>query len=174
MKRTLLSAAILLLAPIALSAQSAPADAALASMRDNWKGVTGNITRSADMVAEADYAYRPVATVRTFGQLIAHIAGAQFSMCAAALGEKPRDEGEIEKSVTTKAGLVKALRESTEYCQRAYTPTAAAAAATTSLYGDNVPRYNALALNLVHNGEHYGNIITYLRMKGLVPPSSQR
>lgn len=115
-----------------------------------------------------------MATVRTFGQLVAHIAGAQFAMCAAALGEKPRDEGEIEKAITSKAGLVKALRESTEYCDRAYTQTSAAAAASTTLYGDNVPRYNALALNLVHNGEHYGNIVTYLRMKGLVPPSSQR
>ena len=175
MKRLLLSAAVTLLAPLAASAQSSnPADAALAGIRSNWKSVTANISRSADMLSEADYGYRPVASVRTFAQLIGHIAGAQYAMCAAALGEAPRDEGAIEKSATTKAALVKALRESTAYCDRAYGQTSAAAAATTDLYGDKVPRYNALVLNAVHNGEHYGNIVTYMRMKGLVPPSSQR
>lgn len=176
MKRALLSAAALLLAPAALSAQGAasPADAALASIRQQWTGVTNNITRSAEMVPEADYAYKPVATVRTFGQLVAHVAGAQFAMCAAALGEKSRDEGEFEKATLSKAELVKALRESTAYCDRAYKQTSAAAAGMTDLYGDRTPRFSALMLNAVHNGEHYGNMITYLRMKGMVPPSSQR
>ena len=175
MKRVRLVAAVALLAPISVSAQSAsPADAALAGIRQNWQQVTEFITKSAELVADADYAYRPVATVRTFGQLIGHVAGAQFTMCAAALGEAPRDEGAIEKSATTKAALVNALKESTTYCARAYGQASAAAAASTDLYGDKVPRYNALALNAVHNGEHYGNIVTYLRMQGLVPPSSQR
>lgn len=150
-----------------------PADAAVAALRSNWRQMTDYIIRAAEQLPEADYAYRPVETVRTFGQLIGHVAGAQFSMYAAALGDSVPAEDAVEKSATTKTALVKALRESTDYCARAYAQTGAAAAAPTQFFGQTVPRTEALALNAVHNGEHYGNIVTYMRMKGLVPPSSQ-
>ncbi|HEU4630478.1 MAG TPA: DinB family protein [Gemmatimonadaceae bacterium] len=149
------------------------ADTALAAMRANWRQVTAYITQAAEELSEADYAYRPVETVRTFGQLIGHIAGSQFTMCAAALGDSVPEEDAVEKSATTKAALVQALHESTAYCARAYGQSGAAAAMTTQLYGQTMPRAHALALNAVHNGEHYGNIVTYMRMKGMVPPSSR-
>ena len=153
---------------------AAPADAGITALRTNWQQVTANIVKSAEEFAEADYAYRPVATVRTVGEMIGHVAGSQFSICAAALGDPARAEDAVEKSATTKAALVKALKESTDYCGRAYAQTAAAAGARTQLFGQSVPRMNALALNAVHNGEHYGNLVTYMRMKGIVPPSSRR
>lgn len=149
-------------------------DPAIAALRGQWQSVTDNIIKSAEQMPEADYAYKPVASVRSFGQLIGHVAGAQFTMCAAALGDTPRDEDAIEQAATTKAALIAALRESTTYCGRAYAQSGTAASVRTDLYGEKVPRLNALVLNAVHNGEHYGNIITYLRMKGMVPPSSQR
>ena len=167
---TRLALALALLLPAAAHAQSA----AVGALRQTWQDVTANITRAAEELPEADYAYKPVATVRTFGQLVGHVAGAQYSMCAAALGEPARDEDAVEKSATTKAALVAALKASTQYCARAFAQTDAAAGARTQLYGQSVPRLNALALNAVHNGEHYGNIVTYLRMKGIVPPSSRR
>jgi len=111
--------------------------------------------------------------VRTFGQLIGHVAGSQNAFCAAALGEAERSEDEIEKSMTTKAQLVAALRASSEYCRRAYALTDAAAAQTTTLFGQKQSRMWALALNATHDGEHYGNIVTYFRIRGMVPPSSQ-
>ena len=151
-----------------------PASPAVAALRSNWRSMTTNLTTAAEELSEANYAYRPVATVRTFGQLFAHVAGAQFAMCAAALGEPARGEDTIEKSATTKAAIVRALKESTDYCARAYAQTDAAASAATQLYGERVPRLNALTLNAVHDGEHYGNVVTYMRMKGLVPPSSRR
>jgi uncharacterized damage-inducible protein DinB len=151
-----------------------PPSPAVRALRSNWRGVTANITAAAEEVAEADYAYKPVPTVRSFGQLFAHVAGAQFSICAAALGEPARDESAIEKAATSKAAIVRALKESTDYCTRAYAQTDAAASAMTQLYGEAAPRLNALTLNAVHNGEHYGNVVTYMRMKGLVPPSSRR
>lgn len=158
--------------PAAPAATSA--DVAVTALRDQWRQVTAHITAAAEELPEADYAYRPVATVRTFGQMVGHVAGAQYMMCAAALGEPARAEDEIEKAATSKAALVKALKESTAYCARAYAQTATAAAASTQLFGQSQSRFHALALNAVHNGEHYGNIITYMRMKGLVPPSSRR
>ena len=171
--------AVLLAVPALTHAQQAaataadPAGAGLAAIRDQWKGVTDNVTKAAEAFSEADYAYRPVASVRTVGEMIGHVAGAQFSICAAALGEPARAEDDIEKSAKTKAALIKALKESTEYCARAYAQAPSATLASTQLFGRSAPRMHALALNAVHNGEHYGNLITYMRMKGMVPPSSR-
>jgi uncharacterized damage-inducible protein DinB len=176
MTRSTLFAAVALLAiPAGLQAQAAPAgDPVVGAMRANWRQVTGYITAAAEEMTEADYAYKPTASVRTFGELIGHVAGAQFMMCAAALGEPARAEDAIEKSAKTKAALVAALKESTAYCAKAYGMTSAALAPTTQLFGQTVPRAHAIMLNAVHNGEHYGNIITYMRMKGMVPPSSRQ
>ena len=127
----------------------------------------------AEQMPEADYAFKPVATVRSFGQLIGHVAGSQNAMCAMALGDPEKSEDEIEKSATTKAQLVAALRASSEYCRRAYAQTGTAAAADATVYGEKQSRIAALALNAVHDAEHYGNVVTYLRIKGMVPPSSQ-
>ena len=180
MARAALVLTLLLALPVAANAQQAAAaapaasDAGVAGLREQWRQVTAFVTAAAEELPEADYAYKPVATVRSFGQLFGHVAGAQYMMCAAALGEPARAEDEIEKAATSKAALVKALKESTAYCARAYAQTATAAAASTQLFGQSQSRFHALALNAVHNGEHYGNIITYMRMKGLVPPSSRR
>jgi uncharacterized damage-inducible protein DinB len=151
-----------------------PPSVMVGAIQTNWRGVIDNIAQAAAELPEADYAYRPVATVRTFGQLVGHVAGAQYAMCAAALGEPARAEDAIEKTATTKAALVEALKASTAYCARAYAQSDAAAAGSTQLYGQTVPRLQALAMNAVHDGEHYGNVVTYMRMKGLVPPSSRR
>lgn len=161
-------------APLSLHAQAmSNADAALAAIRSNWRSMTTNLMRSADMMPEADYAYRPVASVRTFGELLAHVAGAQFTICAAALGDKQPNEDALLKDALNKAAIVQALKASTAYCDRAYAQNPVALAGTTDLFGEKSTRYGAVALNAVHNGEHYGNIVTYLRMKGMVPPSSQ-
>ena len=151
-----------------------PARASIAAVHMNWRMVTTNIATVAEELPEADYAYRPVGSVRTFAQQFAHVAGAQGVMCAAALGETAPAENHYERTATTKAALVEALKATTATCERAYAQTDSEATASTQLWGNTVPRMHALALNAVHNGEHYGNIITYMRMKGLVPPSSRR
>ena len=175
MKR--LVALLLLVSPVTALAQeqAAPAGGAgVAALRAVWESVSGYVLRSAEDMPEAEYGFRPVGTVRTFGQQIAHVAGAQYTMCAAALGEPPKEEDEIERTMTTKAQLVAALRASSEYCRRAYAQSDADAARPVTMYGQARTRMFALALNATHDGEHYGNLITYLRIKGRVPPSSQR
>jgi uncharacterized damage-inducible protein DinB len=157
----------------ASAARPAP-DASLTALRANWQQVTDFITTAATELTEAEYAYRPVATVRSFGELIGHIAGAQYMICAAALGDPQPAEDAVESTAKTKAALVAALKASTEYCAKAYAITTAQAAMATTLFGSPNTRAGALALNAVHNGEHYGNIITYMRMMGKVPPSSRR
>lgn len=171
---TLALAAAATLTPAPVAAQAGAPDPGIAALRSNWKMAIDNIVKSAEELSEADYAYRPVATVRTFGELIGHVAGSQNLMCAAALGDKQPAEDAVEKAAKTKAALVQALKESTAYCDKAYGIAASTASMGVELFGMKMTRVGALALNAVHDGEHYGNIVTYMRMKGMVPPSSRR
>jgi uncharacterized damage-inducible protein DinB len=172
MKKILVTLALISAPPVL--AQSTSSAGAVATARAQWMGVTQNVTRAAEQVPESLYAFRPVATVRTFGELIAHVAGSQNMYCAIALGDPPRGEDEIEKTKKSKTDLVAALKASTSYCARAYAQTDADANQMVNLFGANVSRLHTLLSNALHNGEHYGNIVTYMRIKGLVPPSSQR
>jgi uncharacterized damage-inducible protein DinB len=169
MPRTALAAATFLL-PAALAAQASPG---VAAARDAWRPMADYIARAAEQMPEADYAFRPVATVRTFGQMIGHVAGSQRLYCAAVLGDPEPREDAVEKSATTKAALVQALKESTTYCERAYALPDAQAVARVSSMGDAGTKLTFLAQNATHDAEHYGNLVTYLRIRGMVPPSSQ-
>lgn len=136
--------------------------------------ISGFVTKSADKVAEDVYAFKPTPEVRSFGQLIGHVAEDNYIICAAAMGEKPPVEG-IEKSMTTKADLVKALADSVAYCQKAYGGlTDATAAQEMPFFGRKMARVSILDFNSAHVYEHYGNLVTYMRLKGIVPPSSEK
>ena len=110
--------------------------------------------------AEAEYAYKPTATatVRTFGQLIGHVAGTQNHICAAVLGDQQPAEDAIEKRATTKAALVAALKASNAYCAKAYAIAASASIAKVNMFGEKSSKIGALALYAVHDGEHHGNM----------------
>ena len=178
MKAPLLVLSVLTVAAVPVRAQaregSTAANPAVNTARMLWEQLTGYITTAAEELPDSIYSYRPTAEVRSFGQLIGHVAGAQYLICAAALGEPAREEDEIERSRTAKAELVAALKASTEYCARAYAQTDQAAQRSTQLFGQERTRLFALGLNATHNAEHYGNIVTYLRLNGIVPPSSRR
>lgn len=163
-----------LLAALALVAAPAAAqDAAVANARTLWHDVTAQVTQIAEEVPDSLYGFKPTPEVRSFGQLFGHIAGAQYMFCAAAVGDPPRGEDEIEKAATTKAALVEALKASTAYCERAYAQDDAAAQGAIEMFGQRRTRLWALGMNAVHNGEHYGNLVTYLRINGIVPPASR-
>lgn len=170
---TLALLALSLAAPLHAQGAGAAPNAAVSTIGGMWKQLTGYITAVAEESPEALYDYRPTPDVRSLGELIGHVAGAQYMICAAALGEAPRAENAVEESAKTKADLVAALKASTEYCGRAYAQTDAAASQAVSLFGQDGTRLWALTLNATHNGEHYGNLVTYLRINGIVPPSSR-
>ena len=171
---TLMRFTVLVLLITAATPLRAQDNAAVGTSRALWKQITGYITKAAEELPESTYAYRPTPEVRSFGQLIGHVAGAQYLICAAAVGDPERKEDEIERTRTTKAALVEALKASTEYCAKAYAQTDAAAQKKTKLFGREQTRLFALALNATHNAEHYGNIVTYLRLNQIVPPSSRQ
>ncbi len=150
------------------------APSVLAADREIWTTVIGYVTAAAEQVPDSSYSYRPVPTVRTFGQLIAHIAGSQDMFCAMALGDKANPSDAIEKTTTGKAALVAALKTSTEHCQKAYAMTDAdAMKRTVKVFAGERSALWALLYSTAHDNEHYGNIVTYMRMLGMVPPSSQ-
>jgi len=161
-----------LLFAVPLSAQDA--NSAVGTARTLWEPLIGYFTTAAEELPESTYAFKPTPEVRSMGQLIGHVAGAQYLICGAALGDPPRAEDAIEKTRKTKAELVAALKESTQYCARAYSQSDKAAQGKTKLFGQEHTRLYALGVNATHDAEHYGNMVTYLRLNGIVPPSSRR
>ena len=167
-----IAALFVLLAPAVASAQNPISDA----IRDGWAGAKRNLTRAGEAMPDAKFSFKPVDTVRTYGQIIAHVAGANYIFCAAARGEKaPYAEDHFEKSATTKAAIMKALADSMAYCDAAYAALddRKAGEMTAAAFGNGkAPRASALIGNTGHLQEHYGNLVTYLRINGIVPPSS--
>ena len=146
------------------------------AVRGGWNTAKRNMLGSAKVMPEAKYGFKPVDTVRTFGQILAHVAGANYEFCAGAKGEKtPFSEDHFEKTATTPAAITKALQDSIAYCDGAYsslTDTSAAQVIEGPFGGGKQARAAVLMGNTNHNNEHYGNLVTYLRINGLVPPSS--
>lgn len=164
---------------IAVLATASPALAQDNSMAQAAKATLGliknNIVKSAEQMSEENYAFKPTPDVRSFGQLLGHIANANFMICSRATGAANPNTADIEKTKTTKADLSKALAESFAFCEAQFDAlTPAQAAEGADLFGMKMPRLNALQFNTAHDFEHYGNLVTYMRLKGMVPPSSQR
>jgi len=132
------------------------------------------LMKSAEKMPEENYSFRPVDTVRSYGQIVGHVADAQYTFCSIALGEK--NPGlDIEHTKNTKADLIAALSAAFAYCDKAYTTmTDATATQTIKLFGNDAPRLSALTVNNMHDLEHYGNLTTYMRIKNIVPPSSEQ
>ncbi|HKV60297.1 MAG TPA: DinB family protein [Candidatus Acidoferrum sp.] len=136
--------------------------------------VKGILARSAEKMPEDNYSFKPVDTVRSYGQIIGHLSDAQYTFCSLALGEK-NPALDIEHTKTSKADLMAALNTAFAYCDKAYdTMTDASAVQTIKLFGGDAPRLSALTVNNIHDMEHYGNLATYMRMKNIVPPSSEQ
>lgn len=122
---------------------------------------------------EADYSFRPAPTVRTYGQLVGHLADAQYNFCASAKGEKNPQQTSIEETVTSKADLTKSLRAAFAYCDGMFAGLHDAQLKDQVAFlegGGKQARIFIVSLNSSHDDEHYGNMVTYLRIKGLVPP----
>jgi hypothetical protein len=136
---------------------------------------------AAQMMPEAGYAFRPTADVRTFGEQINHATGAHYSFCNQA-GVPPGFERRTApnlREVTRKPDIAKALEDSISYC------SSLMAAASEAWLMETAPglggagsgqiegiRAYALVYNAIHSAEDYGTITTYLRMQGIVPPST--
>ena len=163
---------VTLFVPASAFAQTNPFnDAAKAQ----FAAIKNNIIRTAEKVPEDLYDFKPTPDVRSLGQLIAHIADGNFGICGAGASMKPPMSG-IEKSTggKGKAALQKTLAASFEFCEKAWdSMDATRAPEMVKTFLGNQPRWSTLQFNTSHVWEHYGNLVTYMRLKGIVPPSSE-
>jgi len=170
MKQTALMISVLLIGSGAALAENPISD----GQKMLYNMAKNNIVRAAEKMPEENYGFKPTPDVRSFGQVIGHVADAQYLFCSAVLGKTNPAPG-IEKGKTTKADLVQALKDAFAYCDAAYDGmTDAQAAAQVKFFGREQAKVTVLSFNTFHNNEHYGNIVTYMRLKGLVPPSSEK
>jgi uncharacterized damage-inducible protein DinB len=168
MKKLLLPAVTALFA-IPLAAQNPQ----VATHKGIYQIANSNVIKAAEKMPEDNYSFRPTDAVRSFGQIVGHVADAQYLFCSLAIGEKNPAPG-IEKSKSAKADLVQALKDAVAYCNKAYDGlTDAQATDMIKIFGRDGTKLGALTFNSAHTMEHYGNIVTYMRMKNLVPPSSE-
>jgi uncharacterized damage-inducible protein DinB len=144
-----------------------------ANAKVQFGALSGFVVRSAEKVPEDLYAFRATPEVRSMAELFGHVADAMFAMCATAAGAKPPRTG-IEKTVTTKPALVAALKEGVTYCNSVYDGmTDEKGKETVPFYFGPSPRLSVLYFVVTHTYEHYGNLVTYMRLKNIVPPSSE-
>jgi uncharacterized damage-inducible protein DinB len=150
-----------------------PANPLSAGQKLLYSNIKNNLIRSAEKMPEENYSFKPVPEVMSFGQLLGHIADTQNGYMSNLLGEK-NPMPDAGKSKTTKADLVQQLKDSFAYADKVYDAmTDDQATQMVKFYGRDQAKLTVLAFNNAHNDEHYGNIVTYLRIKGLIPPSSE-
>jgi uncharacterized damage-inducible protein DinB len=177
--RTLL---ICLLAPATVTLAQEPPKAAVPMAQDNpfsaftkdvYAGIKNILLRSAEKMPEENYSFKPTDAVRSYGQILGHVADAQYLFCSIALGEK-NPAPKIEQTKTSKADLIAALKDAFAYCDKAYDGmTDASAKQMVTLFGGDTPKLGVLTVNNLHTVEHYGNLVTYMRLKNIVPPTSE-
>lgn len=149
--------------------------AAVSTAKTVWMVPHNFVMRALEQVPDSLLSFKPTPTVRSLGQLFGHIADGEHLFCSLALGDPPPNPFDVvEKTKQTKAELRQALEESKAHCDRAYAQTDSAAHIPAEFFGQKQNRLFLLNMNGAHDYEHYGNIVTYMRLKGLTPPSSQR
>ncbi len=168
-----------LLAPAALSAQmnqAPPQTIGLAAgIQRGYASVKQNMLEAAEKMPEADYMFQPTGEIRMFGQLFGHVSNAQFNQCSQAKGEANPNQGVDNEQKHGKAEALAALKASFDYCDSAMAALTDQSALELVQSGRNQMARGWVLANLVaHTNEMYGTTGVYMRLKGLVPPSTER
>jgi hypothetical protein len=135
-----------------------------------YTSVKNNLLAAANAMPEANYSFAPVPEEMTFGGWVAHVADAQTGICSTLNGQTRRGDA---ASKTGKADLVAALKASFDECDKAYDALTDANATELVAYGRGQnSRAGRLGYNSAHDQECYGSMAVYMRIKGIVPPST--
>jgi len=146
------------------------------ALQRNYAQLKNNITSSAEKMPEADYFFKPTPDIRSYGQLWAHVADAQFGQCSGAKGvPNPRQGQPTFEQLTTKADVQKAVADSFAFCDDVFASLTdeSATQMVSNGRGGQQSRIGALTGILTHGSEMYGIGTVYLRLKGQVPPSTE-
>ena len=139
-----------------------------------YTAVSGYVLKSAEKMPEENFSFKPTPDVRSYAEILGHIADASYYFCSTAAGEKSPSTGKIEGTKTSRADLTAALKDAFTYCGKVYGGmTDATSAQPVKMMGMDVPKEGVLIVNTSHTMEHYGNLVTYMRLKNVVPPSSE-
>jgi uncharacterized damage-inducible protein DinB len=150
-----------------------PANPITASERGFYSFVSGAAIGAAQKMPEENYSFKPTPEVRSFGQLVGHVADASYMFCSQAGGEANPSKN-IEKTKTSKADLVAALKDAVAYCNKAFDGmTDAKGSQMVKFMNFDLAKLTLFSINSAHTDEHYGNMVTYLRLRGIVPPTSE-
>ena len=179
-KRLCFAFAALLVVPGALLGQeksqaqaTPPANPITASEKGLYSFVSNAVIGAAQKMPEENYSFKPTPEVRSFGQIVGHVADASYMFCSLSLGESNPAKG-IEKTKTSKADLAAALKDAVAYCNKAFdSMTDAKGSQMVKLFNFDLAKLTLFSINSAHTDEHYGNMVTYLRLKGIVPPTSE-
>jgi hypothetical protein len=147
-----------------------------AGLQAAYNRIKNLVTQSADKLSEADYAFKPVNEIRSYGQLWGHVANFHYNTCAQVKGvANPNQGNNLENTATTKAQVVKALADSFAFCDDAFSALTDQTAVEMLQGGRGGPRAKLVVLNQVveHDNEMYGIGTVYQRLKGVVPPSTE-
>ena len=178
-------AILALVAPIALAAQqppaAPPANPITTAFRTRISALHRNIAQAFDSIPESKFAYKPTPAQLSIGFIAQHIASDDYFFCnnfGALKGTRAVEDTATADSVKAtwpKAKLVSRLKDSFAFCDDAFSSTTDENAMQFVKQGPNeLPRAAALFGLLAHNSEMYGIGTVYLRLKGIVPPSTER
>ena len=170
MKTTICAAVLTFLAGVPL-VQAQNLSGVITEVKQSYETIKNNLLKSAEKVPDADYSFKPTPEIRSFGEVMGHVVAAQGHTCAAILGEPSASH----QKPTTKAEIVSALKDSFAECDKAYgSLTDANATETVNTGRGQRTRLGALIGNMTHDVEQYSILTVYMRLKGIVPPSSER
>jgi uncharacterized damage-inducible protein DinB len=145
------------------------------ALQRTYNSIKADLTQAAEKMPEADFAFKPTPNVRSFAQLFTHVATSNFGACAAVKGEtNPNQDNSIDQK-TSKADVMKALADSFTYCDSIFSTLTQEGLVQMIVRGQNqFARGWAITHTLEHGSEMYGIATVYLRLKGIVPPSTER
>lgn len=154
-------------------AASTAANPLSTAVRHAYDNVKLNILQAAEAVPEQDYSFKPTPDVRTFAEVLNHISASQARACSNVLGSTMTYSAPAENA--SKATVLAALKTSFHECDSAYEQmTDATATQMVRSFRGEVPKLAALMMNVDHDSEQYGILTVYMRLKGIVPPSTAR
>jgi uncharacterized damage-inducible protein DinB len=165
-------------APPPAAAKPRPPQSFPMFLQGQYDTLKRNITGSAEKMPVEHFSFRPAPEVMTYAELIAHVLDVQYSYCAAVKGvANPAIGKDLVKTTTGKPAVIQLVKDSFAFCDEAIAALTNANALEMITVGAapnqrQIARANQLTMLVVHGNEHYGNLVTYMRMKGIVPPSS--
>ena len=145
------------------------------AMIQSYTAIQRDLLEAAELMPDADYDFKPTPETRPFGQLIAHVALSQFGFCSLLQGGPSPKAAEKEETPRSKAVLIALLKESTTFCNPVVNAMTDESMLQLIKVGPNEGARGVLVTGLsVHGNEVYGTIAVYLRLKGIVPPTTAR